>query len=89
MKEKTTKLGQCRDCDQGSLFFQTGPGFSLYVDDDGQEIFWYCLYCGSNHVDIKDEEGNVIYSEGDLYEQMHQKWTPETARMQKGGTYGT
>lgn len=63
--EKTTKLGFCRDCAQGAM--QPGPGFALYVDDDGVERYWYCLYCGSNHVDLKDAEGNTVYSEGDLY----------------------
>lgn len=67
VEQKTTKLGFCRDCSQGGIFFANGPGFSLYVDDDGQERWWYCNYCGSNHVDLKDAEGNTVYTEGDLY----------------------
>ena len=43
-------------------------GFSLYRNDEGQDEFWYCLYCGSNHVDLLDEEGSVIASQGNLYE---------------------
>jgi hypothetical protein len=64
--ERTTKHGRCHDCAQGVVF--NDRGFALYIDDDGEESHWYCRYCGSNHVDILDAEGNVIYSEGDLYE---------------------
>ena len=66
-QEPTTQHGFCRDCAQGSL--TRGPGFAQYIDDDGNPQHWYCKYCGSNHVDIKDEAGNIIYRGGDLYEE--------------------
>jgi hypothetical protein len=65
--ECTTKLGRCHDCAQGILA-PVHTGFSLYRNDEGQDEFWYCLYCGSNHVDLLDEEGSVIASQGNLYE---------------------
>ena len=64
--EKTTKRGHCRDCAQGFIS-PVHTGFSLFIDLDGNESFWYCLYCGSNHVDILDEDGKVIYHGEDLY----------------------
>ena len=64
-KSITTKLGRCRDCAQGVLI-PVGAGFELQMDDCDPE-FWYCRYCGSNHVDILDSEGNVIASQDDLY----------------------
>jgi len=67
VKEKTTKLGRCRDCAQG-IIGSVREGFALFCDDDGEERFWYCRYCGSNHVDILDDQGNVVYEEDDLYE---------------------
>jgi hypothetical protein len=66
--EKTTQHGRCRDCAQGYLFTDADYGFALYIFADGSPSHWYCLYCGSNHVDILDADGNVVYSEGDLYE---------------------
>jgi hypothetical protein len=63
--ETTTKLGRCRDCAQG-LITPAAAGFQLQMDGD-EPLFWYCLYCGSNHVDILDAEGNVILSQDDLY----------------------
>jgi hypothetical protein len=60
--EKTTMLGQCADCSQGILEPVHHP-FALYVDDDGDERFWYCTYCGSNHVILTDEEHNVVFAQ--------------------------
>ena len=65
--ERTTKLGRCHDCAQGILM-PVFDGFSLYRNDEGKDEFWYCRHCGSNHVDMLDEEGNVIVSQSDLYE---------------------
>ena len=62
----TTKLGRCRDCAQGILF-SVGAGFALQMDGAEAE-FWYCGYCGSNHVDIIDSEGDLIVSQSDLYD---------------------
>jgi hypothetical protein len=65
--EKTTMHGRCGDCGQGAIE-PVHDQFALYVDDSGTERFWYCTYCGSNHVTITDEEGNPIIEQGDLYQ---------------------
>lgn len=62
----TTKYGRCRDCAQGMLT-PVEAGFTAQMDGDELD-FWYCGYCGSNHVDILDAAGNEILSQGDLYE---------------------
>jgi hypothetical protein len=67
MQETSTNLGRCHDCAQGLLEPVHHP-FNIYKDDDGDDTFWYCTYCGSNHVDILDNEGNVIFSQGNLYD---------------------
>lgn len=59
----STTEGHCRDCAQG---IHTTPkdGFEFY--DDGEDGgFWFCRYCGSNHVTVK-LDGQTI-EEGDLY----------------------
>lgn len=65
MTEKTTMLGKCHDCAQG-VGFPAHTGFALYRTD-GEDLFWYCRYCGSNHVSILDAEGNTVLEQGDLY----------------------
>jgi len=68
MAEQQTKLGQCRDCAQGSLS-PTGPGFSFYqAGEEEGDGFWYCCWCGSNHVDIRDGNGRIVWSGSDLYQ---------------------
>jgi hypothetical protein len=47
----TTKHGKCRDCAQGILT-KVHEGFELFVLD-GQPCHWFCVYCGSNHVEIQ------------------------------------
>ena len=74
-EETTTKRGWCHDCAQGILQ-RVDAGFALYRDDDGNDAFWYCRYCGSNHVTLLDEEGNSTSTQGDLYE-MPKKITKE------------
>jgi hypothetical protein len=64
--ERTTRLAKCNDCAQGILE-PVRAGFNLYRDTDGQDQFWYCAYCGSNHVTLIDEEGNEIEVQGNLY----------------------
>ncbi len=57
--------GFCHDCAQGLL----GPvhdGFELFILD-GQPSHWFCKFCGSNHVTIRDEAGSVTFEQGDLY----------------------
>lgn len=60
-----TLHGYCRDCAQG-LLDRVRDGFELYVLD-GSPSHWFCRYCGSNHVTIRDAAGNTIAEEGDLY----------------------
>jgi hypothetical protein len=62
-----TQNGFCRDCSQG-WNGQHGPGFKLHCEDGPEFQFWYCLWCGSNHVDIKDSDGKTVYEGGDLYQ---------------------
>jgi hypothetical protein len=67
--EPRTEHGRCHDCASGTIINPANKeyGFAQFVDADGPQ-HWYCCYCGSNHVDILDEEGNVIVEQGDLYE---------------------
>ena len=60
-----TLHGYCRDCAQG-LLDPVHEGFELYILD-GQPSHWFCKFCGSNHVTIRDEEGSVIFEQGDMY----------------------
>lgn len=62
--EPVSMRGRCGDCGQGSLE-PVHTGFALFNEEP--DVWWYCLYCGSNHVDILDENGDVIVSQGDLY----------------------
>jgi hypothetical protein len=57
--------GQCRDCAQGFLS-PSREGFEYFGPDDGGLKFWFCRYCGSNHVTVYIEDG-VIIEQGDLY----------------------
>ena len=63
--EVITTLGYCHDCAQG-LIGKTVDGFALFVLD-GTPSHWFCRYCGSNHVTIRDENGNTLFEQGDLY----------------------
>jgi len=65
MSNLTTKHGRCRDCAQGILA-PVQSGFEQYYED-GKPLWWFCRYCGSNHVDIFDESGAVLVSQGDNY----------------------
>jgi hypothetical protein len=62
----TTKNGKCHDCAQGILI-PADAGFEQYIQD-GEPIWWFCRYCGSNHVDIKDSEGGILIEQGNLYD---------------------
>lgn len=56
--EVTSKHGECRDCAQGIL----GPvhaGFALYQEPG--VAFWYCCYCGSNHVTVCGQRQEDMY----------------------------
>jgi hypothetical protein len=65
-----TKHGKCHDCAQGVLISVASlgnqGGFEQFILD-GEPAFWFCRYCGSNHVDIMDSEGGLLISQGDLY----------------------
>lgn len=61
--ELETKTGKCFDCAQGTLT-TSGPGFSLCQEEN--RSFWYCLYCGSNHVEVVTPDGQTV-TQGDLY----------------------
>ena len=63
--ELITLLGYCHDCAQG-LIGRTTDGFALFVLD-GRPSHWFCQYCGSNHVTIRDASGNTVFEQGDLY----------------------
>ena len=64
--EPTTMHGYCHDCAQGILI-PVDDGFAQYMNDEGKPEFWYCRFCGSNHVILKNEDGSVAYRQGDLY----------------------
>lgn len=63
--KSTTPQGYCHDCAQG-LLEPVRDGFGLYILD-GEASHWFCRYCGSNHVTIRDAAGNTLFEEGDLY----------------------
>jgi hypothetical protein len=63
-----TKQGKCYDCAQGILE-PVHTGFALYQDSPEDAGFWYCLYCGSNHVTLLDAKGNEVVEQGNLYEE--------------------
>ena len=58
------KAGECRDCAQG-IISKVLSGFEYFdVDKDGRG-FWFCRYCGSNHVTVIFNGSEV--EQGDLY----------------------
>jgi hypothetical protein len=60
-----TMKGKCRDCAHGMLKSAT-DGFEYWDQDSEGNGFWFCRYCGSNHVTISLSDGSVI-EQGDLY----------------------
>ena len=61
-----TDNGTCHDCAQG-LFSGTKAGFAFWSQDGDDRGFWFCRYCGSNHVTVVLETGEV-FEQGDLYD---------------------
>lgn len=61
-----TKLGKCHDCAQG-LLTVSQSGFEYWDEEGDSRGFWFCRYCGSNHVMITVEDSAVIEEQGDLY----------------------
>jgi hypothetical protein len=57
--------GRYRDCAQGILGKVT-EGFEYFDRDNDGRGFWFCCYCGSNHVTIVLDGGETI-AQGDLY----------------------
>ncbi len=61
-----TKLGQCHDCAQG-LLVVSQSGFEYWDEEGDGGGFWFCRYCGSNHVTIALEEAAMLKEQADLY----------------------
>ena len=61
-----TDRGTCHDCSQGTLTSH-GPGFEYWTEDRDGRGFWFCRYCGSNHVTII-YGSEVIIDQDDLYD---------------------
>lgn len=59
------KTGKCRDCAQG-IFGESTSGFEYFDEDRTGRGFWFCRYCGSNHVTVVLDNG-VEIEQGDLY----------------------
>jgi hypothetical protein len=61
-----TTRGKCYDCSQGLLIPAEG-GFEYWNEDGDDRGFWFCRYCGSNHVAIIDDK-NTLVEQGNLYD---------------------
>ena len=58
------KSGKCRDCAQG-MIGKVIDGFEYFdLDEDGRG-YWFCCYCGSNHVTVIFNNSEI--EQGDLY----------------------
>ena len=57
--------GKCRDCAQG-MWTSAKDGFEYWDENNEGKGFWFCRYCGSNHVTVTGSDGIVI-EQGDLY----------------------
>jgi hypothetical protein len=64
-------LGICLDCGAGTALIPLSTAETGFIPqiDDGMVDFWYCGYCGSNHVTIRRinfedvGESEVIYDD--------------------------
>jgi hypothetical protein len=63
--DQHSQEGTCSDCSQGLLIKQ-GEGFAHWDQRGDGRGFWYCCYCGSNHVTVLLESGEVV-EQDDLY----------------------
>src|SRR5437870_12360690 len=61
-----TDRGTCHDCTQGMLA-SYGGGFEYWNEEGDGRGFWFCRYCGSNHVTVTCDAG-VVIEQGDLYD---------------------
>ncbi len=57
--------GKCYDCSQGMLR-AAREGFEYWNEDRDRGGFWFCRYCGSNHVTIVYD--NRLIEQTDLYD---------------------
>ena len=57
--------GHCRDCAEG-MTSPSRDGFEYWDEEADGRGFWFCCYCGSNHVTLVLEGGETI-DQGDLY----------------------
>ena len=57
--------GHCRDCAEG-MISPSRDGFEYFDEEGDGRGFWFCCYCGSNHVTLVLESGETI-EQGDLY----------------------
>lgn len=55
--ERVSHTGKCSDCLQG-VAMRVHTGFAMY-SEDGEDQFWYCRYCGSNHVDVPEVKDSL------------------------------
>ena len=60
--------GKCYDCSQG-IIGKVREGFEYFDQDNDGRGFWFCCYCGSNHVTVvldgvEIEQGNLYDDEG-------------------------
>src|SRR4030095_3174988 len=60
--------GRCRDCAQG-IIGKVRDGFEYFSEDEDNDGrgFWFCCYCGSNHVEVVFN--GVEIDQGDLYDE--------------------
>jgi len=58
--------GYCHDCSQGSLSLAR-DGFEYWNEEGDGRGFWFCRYCGSNHVTVTADDG-VVVEQGDIYD---------------------
>jgi len=56
--------GKCSDCAQG-IIGNAREGFEYFDQDNDGRGFWFCCYCGSNHVTVVFN--GVEIEQGDLY----------------------
>ena len=65
MKRHVVVRGCCYDCSQG-LLTVAEAGFEYWDEDDNGRGFWFCRYCGSNHVSVTLDD-DVVVDQGNLY----------------------
>jgi hypothetical protein len=64
---KRSQQGTCHDCAQGCGLSRIKDGFAYWDQDGDGRGFWFCCFCGSNHVTVYLENGEEV-EQGDLYD---------------------